>query len=157
MDERAPDGLVKLASAPRPDRAAKAKRAAAALVAYARELPFPKDLSAEEKCRRVAAETERIQKLDGSQLKLLIAELRETFGLDPDPRDSLPFTEQQAEQASRLFHYTGRRRGSHADCMIASCAILNGQPLASRNLADFQRFVPHGLKFEPVPTLPEEG
>jgi predicted nucleic acid-binding protein len=69
----------------------------------------------------------------------------------------LPFTEQQAEQASRLFHYTGRRRGSHADCMIAACAILNGQPLASRNLADFQRFVPHGLKFEPVPTVPEAG
>ena len=67
----------------------------------------------------------------------------------------LPFTEQQAEQASRLFHYTGRRRGSHADCMIAACATLNGQPLASRNLADFQRFVPHGLKFEPVPTAPE--
>ena len=64
----------------------------------------------------------------------------------------LPFTEQQAEQASRLFHYTGRRHGSHADCMIAACAILNGQPLASRNLADFQRFVPHGLKFEPVQT-----
>lgn len=41
------------------------------------------------------------------------------------------------------------------DCMIAACAILNGQRLASRNLADFQRFVPHGLKFEPVPTAPE--
>ena len=69
----------------------------------------------------------------------------------------LPFTEQQAEQASRLFHYTGRRHGSHADCMIAACAILNGHPLASRNLADFQRFVPHGLKFEPVPTAPERS
>lgn len=69
----------------------------------------------------------------------------------------LPFTEQQAEQASRLFHFTGRRRGSHADCMIAACAILNGQPLASRNHGDFQRFIPYGLKFEPVPTVPEAG
>ena len=69
----------------------------------------------------------------------------------------LPFTEQQAEQASRLFHYTGRRRASHPDCMIAACAILNGQRLASRNLADFQRFVPYGLKFEPVLTVPEVG
>ncbi|MBN8458669.1 MAG: PIN domain-containing protein [Verrucomicrobia bacterium] len=69
----------------------------------------------------------------------------------------LPFTEQQAEQASRLFHYTGRRRGSHADCMIAACAMLNGHSLASRNLPDFQRFVPHGLRFEPVPTAPENA
>jgi predicted nucleic acid-binding protein len=66
----------------------------------------------------------------------------------------LPFTEAQAEQASRLFHYTGRRRGSHADCMIAACAILNEVPLASRNIADFEKFVPHGLLFEPIPTLP---
>lgn len=65
----------------------------------------------------------------------------------------LPFTEDQAEQASRLFHYTGRRRGSHADCMIAACAILHATPLASRNLADFEKFVPYGLKFEPVPTI----
>lgn len=88
VDERAPDGLVKLASAPRPDRAAEAKLAAAALIAYARELPFPEDLSAEEKCRRVAVETERIQQLDGSQLKILVAELRDT-PVDPDTRDSL--------------------------------------------------------------------
>lgn len=65
----------------------------------------------------------------------------------------LPLTEDQAEQASRLFHYTGRRRGSHADCMIAACAILHATPLASRNLADFEKFIPHGLKFEPVPTV----
>ena len=69
----------------------------------------------------------------------------------------LDFTAKEAEQASRLFHYTGRKRGSHAYCMIAACAILNGQRLASRNLADFQRFVPYGLKFEPVLTVPEVG
>lgn len=65
----------------------------------------------------------------------------------------LPFTEDQAEQAARLFHYTGRRRGSHADCMIAACALCSGAPLASRNLADFEKFIPHGLNFEPVPTV----
>ena len=33
------------------------------------------------------------------------------------------FTWRQAEEASRLFHRTGRRRGSHADCMIAASAM----------------------------------
>ncbi len=62
------------------------------------------------------------------------------------------FTWQQAEQASRLFHYTGRKRGSHADCMIAAAAMVLGVTVATRNIADFERFVPHGLKLLPVPT-----
>ena len=62
------------------------------------------------------------------------------------------FTWQQAEQASRLFHYTGRKRGSHADCMIAAAAMVLGVTVATRNLADFERFVPHGLKLLPVRT-----
>ena len=65
----------------------------------------------------------------------------------------LDFTMQQAEQASRLFHYTGRCRGSHADCMIAAAAMVLGHRVATRNIADFQRFVPHGLQLLPVKTL----
>src|SRR5580698_6170995 len=38
----------------------------------------------------------------------------------------IDFTRDQAETASRLFHYTGRRRGSHADCMIAAAAMSQG-------------------------------
>ena len=64
-----------------------------------------------------------------------------------------PFTEVQAELASRLYHYTGRRRGSHADCMIAAAAMSEHSALASHNIADFEKFVPYGLKFEPVPTV----
>lgn len=64
----------------------------------------------------------------------------------------LPFDELQAEHASRLFHYTGRRRGSHADCMIAAAAICNGAPVATRNITDFERFIPHGLKLNAIPT-----
>ena len=56
------------------------------------------------------------------------------------------FTQEQAEQASRLFHYTGRRRGSHSDCMIAAAAMASGAEIATRNIKDFQRFLPHGLK-----------
>lgn len=64
-----------------------------------------------------------------------------------------PFDEDQAEIASRLFHLTGRRRGSHADCMIAAAALAKREVVATRNLCDFQRFVPHGLMLEGIPTL----
>jgi predicted nucleic acid-binding protein len=62
------------------------------------------------------------------------------------------FTCQQAETASRLFHYTGRRRGSHADCMIAAAAMSHGVAVATRNIGDFERFTQHGLKLIAVPT-----
>lgn len=55
------------------------------------------------------------------------------------------FTWREAEVAARLFNLTGRRRGSHADCMIAAAAITAGVPLATFNQADFQRLVPFGL------------
>ena len=63
------------------------------------------------------------------------------------------FTWQQAEQGSRLFHYTGRKRGSHADCMIAGAAIEMQAELATRNIDDFKHFVPFSLKMLPVPTV----
>lgn len=65
----------------------------------------------------------------------------------------LDFTAKEAEQASRLFHYTGRKRGSHSDCMIAACAMTHGVSVATRNIADFEKFVPHGLKLLPVETI----
>lgn len=64
-----------------------------------------------------------------------------------------PFDEDQAEAASRLFHLTGRRRGSHADCMIAAAALVKREVVATRNIADFQRFIPHGLILEAIPTV----
>ncbi|MHB1080726.1 MAG: type II toxin-antitoxin system VapC family toxin [Prosthecobacter sp.] len=65
----------------------------------------------------------------------------------------LDFTARDAEQASRLFHYTGRKRGSHADCMIAACAMTHQMRVATRNIADFEKFVPHGLMLLPVETV----
>ena len=64
-----------------------------------------------------------------------------------------PFDEDQAELSSRLFHITGRRRGSHADCMIAAAALAKREVVATRNIKDFQRFVPHGLMLEAIPTI----
>lgn len=58
----------------------------------------------------------------------------------------LDFTRKESEQASRLFHYTGRRRGSHTDCMIAACAMTHSAQVATSNVADFEKFIPHGLK-----------
>jgi len=58
------------------------------------------------------------------------------------------FTRREAEEASRLFNLSGRRRGSHADCMIAAAAMVSGVPLATLNKSDFERLMPFGLLLE---------
>lgn len=60
------------------------------------------------------------------------------------------FTWREGEEAARLFNVSGRRRGSHADCMIAAAAMAAGARLATRNAADFSRFSLHGLSLEKV-------
>lgn len=60
-------------------------------------------------------------------------------------RRILDFTWREAEEASRLFNLGGRRRGSHANCMIAASAIMTGFPLATFNTADFEQFISFGL------------
>jgi len=62
-----------------------------------------------------------------------------------------PFTWREAEKAARLFNLGGRRRGSHADCMIAASAIAAGASLATRNTTDFARHSLHGLTLLPLP------
>lgn len=55
------------------------------------------------------------------------------------------FTPAEAQLAANLFNAVGRRRALRFDCMIAAAAISAGAELATRNVADFRLFVPHGL------------
>ena len=58
----------------------------------------------------------------------------------------LEFDEPCAATAAHLFNATGRKRSLRVDGLIAATAIENDSRLATRNLEDFQLFVPHGLK-----------
>lgn len=58
----------------------------------------------------------------------------------------LEFDEACAVTAARLFNATGRKRSLRVNGMIAATALENNSHLATRNLADFHSFLPHGLK-----------
>jgi len=72
------------------------------------------------------------------------------FGLDEAVRDLVrdvvPVAASHAERAATLFNAGGRRTRSLADCVIAAVAIEAGAALATSNIQDFRRFVPHGLR-----------
>lgn len=58
----------------------------------------------------------------------------------------IALTRQMAELAAQLFNETGRRRASTADCLVAAAAIRADAEFLTDNAADFERFVPHGLR-----------
>jgi hypothetical protein len=88
LDPAVPAGPVRFSKGPRPDLAAEAKQVAAGLVAYAAEHRTPEGTDPEVNSRRVLEETERVQSLNGSQLKILIAELQSAVAMEAKTRTS---------------------------------------------------------------------
>jgi len=61
-------------------------------------------------------------------------------------QDRVPFVDEDAGVAARLFNLSGRRRGSLIDCMIAAVALRAGASLATTNPEDFRRLESAGLE-----------
>jgi len=57
-----------------------------------------------------------------------------------------PFVDEDAAMTARLFNFSGRRRGSLIDCMIAAVALRVGASLATTNPEDFRRLEAAGLQ-----------
>ena len=60
--------------------------------------------------------------------------------------DTIALQREDAARAAELFNATGRRRGSLADCLIASTCLRLGASIATENVGDFRRFEPMGLR-----------
>ena len=58
----------------------------------------------------------------------------------------VPFGEREASESARLFNAIGRDRKYRVDAMIAGTAIAADAVLATNNRADFEPFIPHGLR-----------
>ena len=76
------------------------------------------------------------------------ADARQVAAMRALAGDIVPFDEALAEEASRLFNVTGRKRHLRVDAMIAATATARGIPLATSNRADFRPFTDHGLRLQ---------
>lgn len=61
-------------------------------------------------------------------------------------QDRVPFVDEDAVEAARLFNLGGRRRGTLIDCMIAAVALRTQASLATTNPEDFRRLQSAGLE-----------
>lgn len=61
-------------------------------------------------------------------------------------QDRVPFVDEDAVEAARLFNLGDRRRGTLIDCMIAAVALRTQASLATTNPEDFRRLQSAGLE-----------
>lgn len=57
----------------------------------------------------------------------------------------IPFGNEEAQEAVRLFNVVGRKRSLRVDAMIAATAICAKAALATENQEDFEGFIKEGL------------
>lgn len=58
----------------------------------------------------------------------------------------IPFSANEAAEATRLWNATGRSRRTRVDAMIAATALAAGASLATGNADDFRVFTDHGVR-----------
>lgn len=61
-----------------------------------------------------------------------------------------PVVAEDAALAAKLFNAAGRRRTLKTDALIAALAIRAEADFVTINVADFEPFVPHGLRLVPT-------
>lgn len=61
-----------------------------------------------------------------------------------------PVADADAALAAQLFNAAGRRRTLKTDALIAAVAIRAKADFVTINVADFEPFVPHGLRLVPA-------
>jgi hypothetical protein len=91
-DPSSPDSPDSPIQPPRPERTDPqhhARQVTDAILAYARDLPFPDEMPPHEVKQRIALESERLRSLNGPQLLALITELRASPDLDPSARHAI--------------------------------------------------------------------
>lgn len=58
----------------------------------------------------------------------------------------IPLNSEMAELGAELFNFSGRRKGTKADCLIAATAICINSEFLTWNTNDFKKFTSLGLK-----------
>lgn len=61
-----------------------------------------------------------------------------------------PVGAEDAALAAKLFNAAGRRRTLKTDALIAALAIRAEADFVTINMADFEPFIPHGLRLVPA-------
>jgi len=79
-----------------------------------------------------------------------VAEIQKQYAMSLVEERIVPLDKEIAELGAQLYNSSGRKRGSHPDCLIAATAICSGGKLFTQNPNDFQSFLNSGLELHSV-------